>query len=317
MTEQSEGPRIDLNQLKAGGFIKELGKDLFSVRLRVPGGRMPVSRLKKIVEVAEKYGGEFVHLSVRQSIELVHVDYRHISDVAEELGLVRQKIASCGARVRVPVACGGCEYNPKGLMDTQKSALEIDAKLFGTETGHHKFKVAFAGCPSDCPKSATNDIGFQGAVLPELDGETCIECGLCVKTCTVGAIVAKENEKPTFISERCIYCGDCIKVCPSGAWKARKSGYTVRIGGKWGRNPLIGTLVATFLPEDKVVDFVSAVLAWYRENSKGLGRVRLGDVMIGKGADALLRDLRQRFPDYVVETAMPPHVIDTQIGKRP
>ncbi|OHE24773.1 MAG: sulfite reductase [Syntrophus sp. RIFOXYC2_FULL_54_9] len=287
MAEQSERSHIDLNQLKAGGFIKELGKDLFSVRLRVPGGRMAVSCLKKIVEVAEKYGGEFVHLSVRQSIELVHVNFKHIGDVAEELGMVRQKVASCGARVRVPVACGGCEYNPKGLMDTQKSALEIDAKLFGTETGHHKFKVAFAGCSSDCPKSATNDVGFQGAVLPVLDKDACVGCGLC------------------------------IKICPTEAWKAGKRGYTVRIGGKWGRNPLVGTLFATFLPEEKVADFISAVLAWYRKNSEGLGRIRLGDVIIRQGTEGLLSDLRNKFPQHAVEATIPPQVIDTQIGKRP
>ena len=308
---------IDLSKLKAGGFIKELGKDLFSVRLRVPGGRMAVSRLKKIVEVAEKYGGEFVHLSVRQSIELVHVNFKHINQVAEELGDVRQKVASCGARVRVPVACGGCEYNPRGLMDTQKSALEIDAKLFGIETGHHKFKVAFAGCPSDCPKSATNDVGFQGAVLPALERDVCIGCGLCIKTCTVGAIVKGEDDTPVFVPERCIYCGDCIKVCPSEAWKAEKSGYTVRIGGKWGRNPLVGTLFAKFLPEEKVVDFISAVLAWYRTNSEGLGRIRLGDVIIRKGAEGLLGDLRGKFPEHVVDKTILPQIIDTQIGKRP
>ena len=317
MTEQSEKSRIHLNKLKAGGFIKERGKDLFSVRLRVPGGRMAVSRLKKIVEVAEKYGGEFVHLSVRQSIELVHVNFKHINDVAEDLGIVRQRIASCGARVRVPVACGGCEYNPKGLMDTQKSALEVDAKLFGIETGHHKFKVAFAGCPSDCPKSATNDVGFQGAVLPALDREVCIGCGLCVKTCTAGAIAKGEDDKPVFAPERCIYCGDCIKVCPSEAWKAEKSGYTVRIGGKWGRNPLVGTLFATFLPGEKVVDFIYSVLAWYRKNAEGLGRIRLGDVIIRKGTDNLLRDLRNKFPQNVVETTILPQMINTQIGKRP
>ncbi|TSA47907.1 MAG: 4Fe-4S dicluster domain-containing protein [Deltaproteobacteria bacterium] len=317
MAERTNNIDVDLSKLKAGGFIKELGKDLFSVRLRVPGGRMAVSRLKKIVEVAEKYGGEFVHLSVRQSIELIHVDFKHINDVAEELDDVRQKVASCGARVRVPVACGGCEYNPKGLMDTQKSALEIDAKLFGIETGHHKFKVAFAGCPSDCPKSATNDVGFQGAVLPALDRDACIGCGLCIKTCTVGAIAKGEDDTPVFASERCIYCGDCVKVCPSEAWKAEKSGYTVRIGGKWGRNPLVGTLFATFLPEGKVVDFISAVLAWYRENSEGLGRIRLGDVIIRKGTGGLLDDLRGKFPEYVVDTTIPPQRIDTQIGKRP
>jgi len=317
LTEQSEKSHIDLNQLKAGGFIKERGKDLFSVRLRVPGGRMAVSRLKKIVEVAEKYGGEFVHLSVRQSIELVHVDFKHINDVAEELGIVRQKVASCGARVRVPVACGGCEYNPNGLMDTQKSALEVDAKLFGIETGHHKFKVAFAGCPIDCPKSATNDVGFQGAVLPALERDVCIGCGLCAKSCSAGAIRMGKDDKPIFAPEKCIYCGDCIKVCPSEAWQTEKRGYTVRIGGKWGRNPLVGTLFATFLPEEKVVDFISAVLAWYQENSEGLGRIRLGDVMIRRGTDSLLRDLRRGFPEYVVDTTSPPQVINTQIGKRP
>jgi anaerobic sulfite reductase subunit C len=316
MIGQSEKSRIDISRLKAGGFIKELGKDLFSVRLRVPGGRMAVSRLRKIVEVAEKYGGEFVHLSVRQSIELIHVNFKHITEVAEELGDVQQKVASCGARVRVPVACGGCEYNPKGLMDTQKSALEIDAGLFGTETGHHKFKVAFAGCPSDCPKSATNDVGFQGAVLPILDRNACIICGLCVKTCTANAIFAGEDDKPVFAPDRCAYCGDCIKVCPGQAWSAEKKGYTVRIGGKWGKNPLVGTLFATFLPEEKVVDFTSAVLAWYRKNSEGLGRIRLGDVILKKGTESLLHDLRCLFPKYIVDVTIPPQVIDTQIGKR-
>ncbi len=79
---------------------------------------------------------------------LIHVDFKHLNKVAEELGDAQQKVASCGARVRVPVACGGCEYNPKGLMDTQESAREIDAKLFGIETGHHKFKVALTRRPS-------------------------------------------------------------------------------------------------------------------------------------------------------------------------
>ncbi|MEI6305494.1 MAG: 4Fe-4S dicluster domain-containing protein, partial [Deltaproteobacteria bacterium] len=193
-------------------------KDLFTVRLRVPGGRMSIPRLKKIAEVAEKFGGEFVHLSVRQSIELININFKDFDAVVEELGEASQKVASCGARVRVPVACGGCEYNPNGLIDTQKSALEVDEKLFGTPTGHHKFKVAFAGCPFDCPKSATNDIGFQGAVHPKLDLANCIGCGLCAKNCTPGAIVMSDANQPLFSYMSCIWCGDCVKVCPTGAW---------------------------------------------------------------------------------------------------
>lgn len=314
MSDKSAKPAIDLSNLKAGGFIKERGKDLFTVRLRVPGGRMAIPRLRKIVEVAEKYGGEFVHLSVRQSIELININYRHFDAVVAELGEENQKVASCGARVRVPTACGGCEYNPNGLVDTQAAALEVDQKLFGTATGHHKFKVGFAGCPFDCPKSATNDVGFQGAIWPELKLDDCISCGLCAKSCTEGAIAMGPDNKPVFTPKKCIYCGDCVKVCPTEAWRTAKIGYSVRIGGKWGRHPLVGTLFATFLPEDRVVDFIAEVLAWYLEKAEGLGRIRIGDVIIKEGPESLLDRLRDKFPDYVAEATIPPQIILTQTG---
>ena len=307
--------KIDLNNLKAGGFIKERGKDLFTVRLRIPGGRLPVERLKKIAEVAEKHGGDFVHLSVRQSLELINVPFGEFDAVVAELGEADQKVASCGARVRVPTACGGCEYNPNGLVDTQKAALEVNEKLFAIPTGHHKFKVGFAGCPFDCPKSATNDVGFQGGIWPELQPEECISCGLCAKSCTDGAL-AMENGKPVFDESRCTYCGDCVKVCPTEAWKVARKGYSVRIGGKWGRRPLVGTLYATFLPEDRVIEFITEVLAWYKEKAEGLGRIRLGDIIIKEGPESLLTHLRNKFPEWVVDETIPPQVIDTQIGKR-
>jgi anaerobic sulfite reductase subunit C len=315
MTDTPKKTTIDLNNLKAGGFIKERGKDLFTVRLRVPGGRMTVPRLKKIAEVAEKFGGEFVHLSVRQSIELININFKDFDAVVAELGEGGQRVAACGARVRVPTACGGCEYNPNGLVDSQKSAIELDEQLFGTPTGHHKFKVGFAGCPFDCPKSATNDIGFQGAIWPELELEECIACGLCAMSCTEGAIALGEDGKPVFTPDRCTYCGDCVKVCPTEAWRAAKKGYNVRIGGKWGRHPLVGTLHAEFLPEERVVEFVAAVLAWYQEKAEGLGRIRIGDVMIREGADSLLSRLRETFPEHVVAETIPPQVIATQTGK--
>ncbi len=306
--------KIDLGNLKAGGFIKERGKDLFTVRLRVPGGRMSIARLKKIAEVADKFGGEFVHLSVRQSIELININYKDFDAVVEELGESSQKVASCGARIRVPVACGGCEYNPNGLIDSQKSALEVDEKLFGTATGHHKFKVAFAGCPFDCPKSATNDIGFQGAVYPQLDLSACIGCGLCAKSCVPKAIVMGDDNKPVFSDAPCIWCGDCVKVCPTSAWSEQKRGYTVRIGGKWGRNPLVGTLFATFLPEEQVIPFISSVLDWYKVKAEGKGRVRLGDTIIAEGTGSLLDHLRKQFPEHIVTATIPPQVIATQVG---
>lgn len=317
MSNNTKQTKLDLGNLKSGGFIKERGKDLFTVRLRVPGGRLPVERLKKIAEAAEKFGGEFVHLSVRQSIELVNINFADFDSVVEVLGEADQKVASCGARIRVPVACGGCEYNPNGLVDTQASALEVDRTLFGTATGHHKFKVAFSGCPFDCPKASINDVGFIGAVWPKLDTASCISCGLCAKNCAEGAIRMGDDGKPVFTPEKCVYCGDCVKVCPTEAWTAERKGYSVKIGGKWGRKPLIGTLYAEFLPEDRVVEFISEVLAWYKEKAEGLGRIRLGDIIHREGADALLARLREKFPEYVIEKTIPPQIVENQTGGRP
>jgi anaerobic sulfite reductase subunit C len=315
VAEKPQKTQIDLENLKSGGFIKERGKDLFTVRLRVPGGRLPVGRMKKIAEVAEKNGVEFVHLSVRQSVELIHVNIKDFDGIVSELEEGGQKVASCGARVRVPTACGGCEYNPNGLMDAQASAFEVDEKLFGTPTAHHKFKIGFSGCPIDCFKSNMNDVGFQGVVYPELDLNNCISCGLCAKSCGHEAITMGADRKPVFNSDNCIYCGDCIKVCPTEAWTAAKRGYLARAGGKGGHNPVLGTMFALFLPADQVIAFLEEVLVWYRAKAEGLGRIRIGDVILREGETSLLEHLRARFPDYVPAKTLPPQVVNTQVGK--
>lgn len=214
MPESTDVKRIDFNELKSGGFIKQNQKDLFTVRLRVPGGRLDIDKMVKIAEVAKKYSRMgYCHLSFRQSVEIIGVHIDDFDAVVNELAEFGQPIASCGPRVRVPTACGGCEYNPKGIMDAQKKALEVDKKIFGT-TCHHKFKISFSGCPIDCSRTRGMDLGFQGIVDPHWEEDPCTGCTLCEKACLEGAIVAAEDGKPIFYREKCVYCGDCIKSMP-------------------------------------------------------------------------------------------------------
>lgn len=268
MSEKADAGRVDLNELKSGGFIKQNQKDLFTVRLRVPGGRLDIDKMIKIGKVAKKYSRMgYCHLSVRQSVEIIGVHIDDFDTLVKELAEFGQPIASCGPRVRVPTACGGCEYNPNGIMDAQKKALEVDKVHFGIPC-HHKFKISFSGCPIDCARTQGMDLGFQGIVDPHWEDDPCTGCTLCEKACLEGAIVAAEDGKPIFYREKCVYCGDCIKACPTDAWTAKRKGWAVRAGGKHGRHPRKADEIMLFLQDDKVSDFIGKTLAWYNKNGK-------------------------------------------------
>ena len=289
MAEKTVTQRIDLNELKSGGFIKQTQKDLFTVRLKVPGGRITPEKLTKVAEVAKKYSRMgYCHLSFRQSVEIIGVHIDDFDAVVKELATVGQKVASCGPRVRVPTACGGCEYNPNGIMDAQSKALEVDEKHFGTPC-HHKFKMSFSGCPIDCARTREMDLGFQGVVYPVWSKDLCTGCTLCAKACQEGAIVSDKEGMPMFDESKCVYCGDCIRACPTDAWKDKKKGWLVRTGGKHGRHPREADQVANFLPDNKVNDFISATLKWYKENGKS--KERIGTVIDRVGLDKFKKEV--------------------------
>jgi len=261
--------KVDFNDLKSGGFIKQRQRDLFAVRLRCPGGRLTTKKLVEIAKLADKYSKKgVVHFSFRQSLEILYVDYKDFNALVADLEKIGQKVASCGPRVRVPTACGGCEYNPNGLTDTQKMAEMVDQKFFGTPTPH-KFKTSFSGCPIDCARTKEMDLGFQGVVDPLWEEDLCTGCTICAQACKEDAIVSDpDSGKPIFDPMKCIFCGDCIRACPTESWKPKRYGHIVRIGGKHGRHPMEAIEVCKFLPDEKVADAIQKTIEWYNANGK-------------------------------------------------
>lgn len=310
---KDEQGKIDLAKLRAGGFIKQRQKDKFTVRLQCPAGRMSVKHLKKVADVAEKFGGEYVHFSTRQSLEIPYVNYKDFGPLVDGLKEVGQKVASCGPRVRVPTACGGCVYNPNGLTDTIKLADIVNDKFFGLRT-NHKVKISFSACPSDCIRTNTADIGFQGVVFPKWNEENCTGCTICASACAEGAIEPDpKTGKPIFCSAKCLYCADCVRSCPTFSWQEEKTGHLVRVGGKHGRHPLNGAVVAKFVTDEEVPAVIDTTIKWYHRAGKGKGRVRLGNLLREDGS---MKDYMNALgealgDDRLVENPDPPEKIVT------
>lgn len=299
LRRESRRARLNFEELKSGGYIKQTQKDLFTVRLRCPGGRITADKLRMAAEIAERYGRGYVHLSVRQSIEVPYVHHADFEAIQEMLKEVNWSIATCGPRVRVPTACSGCEYNPNGLGDTQGLCQEVDRRFFGMPTGHHKFKISFSGCPIDCFRTREMDLGFQAMVKPQLDEAACNGCTLCVRACEDQAL-KMQGPLPVRDDSRCIECGDCIKVCPVGAMRSQQRGWLVRVGGRHGKHPLFAYEVAKHVSDEQVFTLIERTLAWYQEN--GEGRERIGATLERVGLNRFVEEVIRPIGVQVIDS---------------
>jgi MinD superfamily P-loop ATPase len=53
--------------------------------------------------------------------------------------------------------------------------------------------------------------------MPEINGEKCQRCGLCVSVCACGVLQIVDNAVQAVKVDECRWCTLCELVCPNGA----------------------------------------------------------------------------------------------------
>ncbi|MBI5555542.1 MAG: 4Fe-4S dicluster domain-containing protein [Elusimicrobia bacterium] len=268
-------PEIDLAAFKKIGMIQQKQKEYFAMRLRTVGGDLTAPQLKKISEIAEKYGKGEVHLSTRQGLEIHNVHHTNLEKARLELEPAGIYMGACGPRVRIVVACPGEATCRWGIIDTKILAAELDKKYFREDTPH-KFKLSVTGCPHNCAKATENDIGVMGALLPRWIASFCNDCQLCVNICPTKAIERLEDKtaktkKPGYIlrKKKCINCSICTLSCPANSWVIAIKGYNLFIGGTMGKIPRLGTILKKLITsKEELHALIEKSLRYYQREGR-------------------------------------------------
>jgi len=143
------------------GVIVQRDKQTYAVAPHIPCGVVQPETLRRLADVAEKYGAQTLKITSAARIAIIGVEEKDVEAIWSELGM-RPGFA-VGLCVRSVKACPGTTFCKRGLQDSLSLGLKLDGKYHGMELPG-KFKIGVSGCPHQCAETCIKDIGLVGTV---------------------------------------------------------------------------------------------------------------------------------------------------------
>ncbi|WP_166242879.1 nitrite reductase large subunit NirB [Paenibacillus turpanensis] len=131
----------------------------FGVIPRMYGGVTTPAELRKIANVAEKYGVEMVKVTGGQRIDLLGVSKEQLPAIWADLGMPSG--FGYAKSLRTVKTCVGSQFCRFGTQDSIAMGILLE-KRYEQINMPAKFKMAVNGCPRNCAESGTKDIGIVG-----------------------------------------------------------------------------------------------------------------------------------------------------------
>lgn len=260
----------EITRLKSEGILAQKQEGYFSIRVLSRAGNFTSEQIFDLARLAEKYGKGYLGATTRLAIEIPWIKYEDIENIKNDLNEAKLAHGGTGKKVRPLVACKGtvCQH---GLYDTQELCGKLHDKYFAYDLPA-KTKITLVGCPNNCAKANTNDIGIVGQVYVKFNEDKCKNCGICTKPCRQKSVEIIDK-KLVWDKEKCVNCGKCAMVCPFGAMEVEKQGVAIYLGGRMGRGYRFGDRLSDLYQEEDVVQLVQDILDTYSELADGEERI--------------------------------------------
>ncbi|MGA9189791.1 MAG: NAD(P)/FAD-dependent oxidoreductase [Methanosarcina sp.] len=173
------------DNLPEKGAIVQRDRETYAIAPHIPGGIVDPTTLRRIADVAEKYGAAALKMTSAQRIAIVGLKEEDLDNVWAELDI--KPGAAIGLCVRSVKFCPGTTFCKQGKQDAVSLGLKLDEKYHGMPMPS-KLKMAVSGCPNSCAEPAIKDIGVMGTAR----GYTLMVGGSAAATPRLAEVVAKE-----------------------------------------------------------------------------------------------------------------------------
>lgn len=279
----------EIAALKAQGILAQQQDGYFSIRILSRTGNFTSKEIQTLAEIAEKYGHGYLGETTRLNLEIPWIKYDDLEPVKSAITAAGLNYGGTGKKVRPVVTCKGtvCLH---GLYDTQKLGGICHDRFFGRNL-HSKAKLTFVGCPNNCAKANTNDIGFVGQSYVQYDEDNCTNCGKCTKVCRAKSLTLVDK-KLVWNEKLCVNCGKCAQVCDFEAMTEEARGVAVYVGGRMGRGYRFGDRLTDLYAVEVIPELIEKIFETYM--AVGTDGERISAVIDRVGIHAFEEALMER-----------------------
>jgi sulfite reductase (ferredoxin) len=142
----------------------------FYVGFAPRAGRIAGHQLRRVADVAERYGSGAIRATTQQKMVVCDVPESNVEALVAELEAEDLRVRASAFR-RGTMACTGIEFCKLALAETKARAQWLYAELEERLPDFDEdIRINVNGCPNSCARFQVADIGLMGCILPRGDG---------------------------------------------------------------------------------------------------------------------------------------------------